>query len=278
MPTPGLSLLGFMDAQQAIAHLQSVCVCANPDPAILSAEWNQARARLGGAIPRAGQPNLLPLPDRHAPYIAQLQSQPWCAATLAMWPGHEFKLVEIDPLLAFQLTVDDRRSNHHCGSLVGTPILEELLPICLPLQQALEPFMAFQTQTSVLLKSNSLNLQAFGGGVYNASFMGLQFGLSLPFIHVVRCNGRCYLHNGFHRALGIRRAGATHMPCVFRDVPDHAAVGIRTDGSTFSASLLESANPPTVGHFTRGRAWPVELKRLARYLHVSWSEYVLPED
>lgn len=98
----------------------------------------------------------------------------------------------------------------------------------------------------------------------------------IALVDEARHNGRHYLHNGFHRCLALRRAGATHAPCILRDVPDHAAVGIH--GGTFSPPLLESANPPTLGHFTQGRAYDVQLKNVARYLHVSWAEYVVADE
>jgi hypothetical protein len=215
----------------------------------------------------------------HDAHIQQLPAAPWAAAAFAgPWQGCEFKLIEIDPLLAYQFTVSDARSDHHCNNLSAPPTLPELLNLCLPLVPSVENFQTFNSPNAMILKARSLNLQNFGGGVFNAAFMGIQFGVSLPFMHVVRHNDRCYLHNGFHRAIGIRAAGATHAPCILRDVPDHASVGIRTDGSTFGAVLLESNNPPTVGHFTQGRAHDVQLKNVARYLHVSWADYVIPDE
>jgi hypothetical protein len=192
-------------------------------------------------------------------------------------------LVEIEPLLAFQYIISDGRSKHHGAAVGQNPTVAQLLPICLPLTPQTENFQIFNSPNSMapnsmMLKARSLNLQNFGGGVFNAAFMGIQFGVSLPFLHVVRHNGRCYLHNGFHRALAIRQAGATHAPCILRDVPDHASVGIRTDGGTFGVQLLESGNPPTLGHFTQGRAYDVQLKNVARYLHVSWADYIIPDE
>jgi hypothetical protein len=37
--------------------------------------------------------------------------------------------------------------------------------------------------------------------------------------------------------------------------------------------LLESNNPPTVSHFTLGRAHAVTLRATTRILHLSWAEY-----
>jgi len=279
VPTPGFSLVGFMDRAEAIQHFQSVCVPGNPDPVVLATEWNAAKAKLGAPMLNAGTPDIQPIPAAHDAHIQQLSTAPWMAHIFAgAWQGCEFKLIELDPLLAYQFTVNDGRSQHHCGNLAKPPSLAELMPLCLPLTPSVENFQTWESPNGMILKAKSLNLQNFGGGIFNAAFMGIQVGVTLPFLHVVRHNSRCYLHNGFHRALGIRKAGATHAPCILRDVPNHAAAGIRPDGSTFGVSLLESNNPPTVGHFSQGRAYDVQLRNIARFLHVSWADYILPEE
>lgn len=278
MPTAGLSLVGFMaDQQQAVNHLRNACVPADPSDPALIAEWNAARAQLGAPIPNAGQPDIQQIPPAHQPHI-QAMIASWANHGIVAWPGIDFVLLEIEPLLAFQFSVDLVRSAHHCGGFSHPPALGELLPICLPISPIPENFQAWPNEQSVLMKSQGLNLVSFEKGVIQASFLGMRFGPALPFLHVVRHNGRCYLHNGFHRAVGARQAGATHVPCILRDVPDHASVGIRTDGGTFDVPLLESNNPPTLGHFTQGRAYPVQIRSLSRWLHVSWSEYVIPNE
>jgi hypothetical protein len=73
-------------------------------------------------------------------------------------------------------------------------------------------------------------------------------------------------------------SGATKIPCIFRDVLTADVAGIKTDGTTFAESLLTSADPPTVGHFTSGRAHAVSLREHARVIHVSWSEYLAYEE
>ena len=103
--------------------------------------------------------------------------------------------------------------------------------------------------------------------------VGIELSLPVPLLHVVRYQQRCYLHNGFHRAYGARLAGFTHAPCVFRDIRYPEDIGIGPD--TFSLQQLQSADPPTVGHFTQGRAYDVRLMSLTRFLQVSWSEYTV---
>lgn len=113
----------------------------------------------------------------------------------------------------------------------------------------------------------------FPAGDYTAA--GIIFGQGAPPVHVVRLNGACYLHNGFHRVYGAKLAGASHVPCVFRDVLDPAMAGINPPG-TFDLTTFQGVNPPSVGHFTLGRALDVTLRAMSRVLHISWAQYVIP--
>jgi hypothetical protein len=289
MPTAGLSLVGFMEQQAAINHLKTLCVPKDYSDAALLAEWTAAQAKLGAAFADAGQPDIQDIPAAHQAYIATLVQIPWVVQALQQQiPGTTFKLVEIDPLLAFQFTVDKVRSDHHCHPFTKPPKIEELLNACLPQVQVPEATQELTQMHpgigSAFIKAKSLNVRMLAQGIFkdpatpHQSFTGLIFGMALPFVQVVRFNGRCYLHNGFHRSVGARLAGATHIPCVLRDVPSEAAVGIRADGYTFSSQVLNGPNPPTIGHFTQGRAYDVNLRGYSRALHVSWAEWVTFEE
>lgn len=278
MPAPGLSLVGFMDQAQAIAHLRDFCIPADPGEAALIAEWKAAVARLGPPVPNAGQPDIAPIPDAHQNYIAQVARLPKVPPMLAANPDLRFAMVEIDPLLSFQFTTSDTTSNRHAARYGNPPSMDELLDTCLPLQQPPENSRIARGPQSILLKTPSLNVRLESAGLLGPGVLGVRFGVDLPLVRVVRHNGRCYLRNGFHRAVGLRRAGATHMPCLLRDNADLEAVGIRLDGTTFSPALMASSNPPTLAHFTSGRAHEVSLRSMSKILHISWSEHVVAED
>ncbi|HXW29061.1 MAG TPA: hypothetical protein VEK55_06830 [Xanthobacteraceae bacterium] len=279
MPTPGLSLVGFMDQAQAINHLLGVCIPTSPAIPSLIAEWTAAVAKRGPPIANAGNPDIQPIPADGQAYLAQLHQEKWVADSLAMTPGATFQMVEIDPLLAYQFTVDNSRSSYHCGKLNPMPPLGDLLMVCLPTAFPNEQINVTQQPSAVMLKTKSLNVRIVQQGFFQAeNKLGIQFGMSLPFVHVVRFNGRCYLHNGFHRIVGVRKKGATHVPCLFRDVSTSQEAGIRDDGATFPLQLLQSADPPTLAHFTQGRAYDVTLKAMTRIVHVTWHEYGIPDE
>jgi hypothetical protein len=263
-----------MDQQPAFDHLRLACVPADNSDAAVMAQWGAAQQALGAPFQNAGNPEIKAIPAAQQQYVNQLQQLPWWITA----PGAEVKLIEIEPLLAYQFVVDTHRSQHHCAQLSHPPTLDELMPICLPLTQQQEAIQIARQPQSMLVKARSLNLTVVRGGMMDGMYLGIQFGLTAPFVHVVRHNNRCYLHNGFHRAYGARVAGATHLPCVFRDVPDHASVGIKQDGSTFATAILESQNPPTLAHFTQGRAHAVSVRSVSRVLHVSWADYAVADE
>jgi hypothetical protein len=271
MPTAGLSLVGFMPRDLAIRHLREACVAPDPSDPALEAEWVAAKAKLGAPIAGAGHPEVLDLPPEAADHMAKL-AEGWEEVFKKGAPP-EFKLVEIAPLLAFQFIVDGPRSEQHCGPFSKPPESDELLAAALPLSPTEESIQSQQLPQSIVLKARSLNVRSLAQGMIEPGVFGMQIGLSLPFVHVVRFNGRCYLHNGYHRCYGAAIQGATHIPCQFRDVGSPAEAGVAGYGATFPLDLLESNDPPTMAHFAQGRAHTVAVRATTRVIHISWAEY-----
>jgi hypothetical protein len=280
MPTSGLSLVGFMDKDTALQHLTTACVPdPNDDEQKLLGHWQQATAQLGPPTANAGYPGLTAIPLAHPHVAALLNLSPWSPQlNTHMNNGSSFQMIEIATLLAFQYTVDKDRSLHHCNLLSSPPTQDELLSLCLPVSPAMDQVHFSPLDHSVIIRSRSLNLRLINRGPIQGApnAIGIQFGFTMPHVHVVRYNGRCYLHNGYHRVYGSKMAGATHVPCLFRDVQDADGIGNKPGG--FDLALLKSGNPPTMEHFTNGSAWPVRMRAASRILQINWSEHVLFEE
>ena len=287
MPVPALTLIGFMDQASGVSYLKHFCAWPAPPPndVTLIAHWNTARANLGPPFPNAGMPDIQPVPADHDSYLDSVAKKPWVANDLGGLPW-SFKLVEIDPLLAFQFHVDIDRAGNLCAGLTDPIPMDDLVKVCLPdtlndppqqniIISSKSPFFG-----SMMIKSPSLNLRGMEAGIFGTPpdrVAGMYLRTTLPLVQVARFRGKCYLKHGYHRAYHLRMSKATHVPCVFADVPDFFGTGA-IDGSTFGEALLTSADPPTVGHFTQGRAFSTQLKRGTRVLHVSWSEYGIPDE
>jgi hypothetical protein len=291
MSSDGLSLVGFIDdPATALNHLRVACVPvpANKPESALLADWAVAKGRLGAPIPSAGKPThqSIPLSD---PHIQQLLLSPWGdPVRFYLGQGAEFRLIEIDPLLAFQLTVDRDRSQHHClGQLSSPPSWPELLELSFPLSLPTDPKHFFHQGNeadavqSIIIRSRSLNLgigTQYIPKLQPDNFAGIVFAWRLPVVHVVEFNGNCYLHNGFHRVCGAKLAGAAYIPCLYRKAVSPTDAGIVGLPATFGQSVLESGNPPTVGHFTQNRAFDVKLRATSRIIQITWSQHHIYEE
>lgn len=280
MSTPASALFGFLSHDNATQWLRTGCVLPDASDQALSAMWQAAQARLGLPVPNAGLPDIVPLPPDGVSYVTTLLGQSWVQERLQAVQaprGVDFCLVEIDPLLAYQVHVDHDRSQTHGNGIPQNPTLQQQLDVCLPTIQTSEPLQIHQAPGAMMITSRSLNVRTLWQGYANSGFLGIHVGMALPFVHVVRFNGRCYLHNGFHRAVALRARGVTHIPCIFREVSTAMDAGIQAAGA-FDQNLLESVNPPTLLHFTSGRTTDVNLKSFHRVLHVTWAEYSASND
>lgn len=282
MPVRALSLMGFLDDRaKAIDYLRSRCLApVGKDVAALEADWRAAKARLGRPpITRPGDPDMRPLsPDD--PHLKALLGVEWRGRVQYLLDrGATFQLIEIDRLIASQISIDLERSASQCAGLSSPPTHEQLMQLAFPLELTSGKINASRQENSVVVKSDSLNLVIGDKGPMpnTPQLIGVHLGWVLPLVHVVRLNGRCILHNGYCRTVGARLAGAAGIPCLFRDVPDAAAAGIAGEGR-LDESLLMSDNPPTLAHYVNDRAFEVALRRSMRVIQVSWSEHTLYDD
>lgn len=282
MPVDGLSLVGFMESKPGIDYLKNACVLPDVSPKALQKEWNEARAKRGSPIPNAGKPDVQDIPNAHLGYLNGVKSKKeFAAAFQGKW---EFKLVEIAPILAYQHHLVLGHSASLCAG-INDPAgqMGDLIKKCLPQNPQAVPVRTYPQSNGIMIKSDSLNIcfgdrGAFQPDPKQSAIFGIRVNATVPLIQVVRHQGRCYLHNGYHRTYGFAKAGATHIPCILRDVEDFSQVGAMGMPSTFDRILLESADPPTVGHFVQGRAWPVQLRKMVRVANVVWSEGICPDE
>lgn len=280
MAASGLSLLGFMDADSAVAYLSSSCIVPDGGHPALVRIWQEAKARLGSPVSKAGRPRLEDIAGAYKPTLRRVTHNPRFDETVGdlKW---SWKLVEIDPLLAFQFHVDIERAASLCVSLGGARTVRAMLPICLPetLGEPPPPRISAQ-ENAIYISASSLNWRKLQAGNLgrdnNQRFVtGMAWGVGSPLLQVIRYEGRCYLRNGYHRAFGLRQAGLTEMPCLLLEATDFRQVVDRPQGF-FQQELLESDDPPTLLHFSEDRAYPVALRRMARLLQVSWAEITVP--
>ena len=246
MPSSGLSLAGFMDLPWAIEHFRHDCLFADNSEAALTAEWNRARAKLGPPAPNAGRPEHAPLPGSADAYLRTATANPYLADWLERIRPFTFKLIETGPLLASQPIVDTATPARYGGTLSSNASINELLDICIPAGEPKAELRLIRSENSFLIRS-SAHL-AVGGFQGPGNKVGVEFGLPLPFVQVVEYGGRCYITNGYHRAVTLGRLGITRLPCLFRQAASWDRLGIRQGNTTISKQVLEFSE--SADHFS----------------------------
>jgi hypothetical protein len=285
MPIPGLSLVGFMDQGQAVAYLRDSCVLEQTRQRDLLLRWHSAQTRRGDPFPRAGDPDILDIPNSHDAYLEAVKKNPRYARTVGTM-NPSFKLVEIVPLLAFQFHVCLSRADG-LWTAGGRPPEDEIVNRCLPhipQKPTAIHYEEIPESKTFRIVSDDLNVQVINWGQFlnpqqqpiydeglHAFITGLTYGEGSSLVQVARFNGRCYLRNGYHRAYALGKLGVTHIPCILLDAPNFSDITERR-GGFFSRGLLESNNPPTCGHFINDRAYSVTLKTRKRIIEFQCRE------
>lgn len=279
MPEEALSLLGFLDHETALRHLKYDCILDDASETHMTEIWETAQAHIGQPIASAGHPGILDFPEEFRSHIAQ-HVEPLARRTgmhdaLGLSPPR-YCLLEIAPLLAHQLNIRLPASDAHDGTINPTTSLTSLIDTCFPTSASKLPIETYVQGNSLVLKSSNLNLhlepQWSAGGVASISIVRSQ-----QFVTAVEMAGRCYLLDGYHRAYRLALSGITHIPCALRqstrdDIHD------QTLHRYFSKALFDSDHAPALGHFVTGRATRVKLRKMSRVLHVSWAEWVFPDE
>ncbi len=263
----------------------------NASDSELLQEWSAAKSKLGPPIPRAGAPDVREFAPAEVAYIRELCAQPWVQAMLKK-PAYQeatFKLVEIGPLLAHQPFIDLERVDY--SPRTGTPAVSELMPICLPRAQPkpLEPpTVTSQNRHSIIIKSRKAHVEAFAPSLpaieesgYEHTLAGVDLHWRVPFVNVVHLGGRYVLRTGYHRTFAAAKSGATHIPCLVRQLSNSDGAEASSDALDWlmmPRRVLESSNPPTVAHFVKGCAHKVMLRATSLVVQVTWSCHIMPDD
>jgi hypothetical protein len=165
-------------------------------------------------------------------YIEELRSNP--AAMVYFAQGFEVKVARLDHIFSFQPVVftdsaSARIGMHDPDDWIG--IAEVSLPRALPqairaqydplrkswIIASANPNLRVLTQVALRVSNGpdgSVRLDPNGVPV-----LGFAIGISESFMQVGRFQGRYFLRDGYHRALGFLLRGITKVPVFVRDVP-----------------------------------------------------------
>jgi hypothetical protein len=267
MATDGLLLIGFLDEASSFRYVRERCAFPSvPTSNSLRAMWRDARDRMGDNAPWVGIPKFTEIPPECKKHLEDVEKSNWFGDVLEGMT-HEFRMVEIAPLLAFQVEVDLARTNRVCQGLKENPSIQDMLKVCLPCEPEGLELRSRVTPDGegIILETDNTNVVPREGKYFGIDPLdglhlgGFKFGTRAPWVQVVRLGDYYYLKNGYHRAVGVAQRKATHMPCIFLTATRFEQVGA-APGKTIPAIRLNSSNPPTCGHFTQGRAYEAKLR------------------
>jgi len=271
--TSGRALIGFMPKDQAVHYLSTECEPGTSTPSALRDEWLSAVGILGKPAPNAGLPTIRDIPQSKKNHVHALCHSPDWGPLFSKNPHWELKLIEAEPLIAHQFSVQDAAAWSYLAGFSTPPTLDELLAACLPLLPINQELKVSLQGNAAMIRSHSLNVRPLTFGMVSGNCIQLIVGSPMPFVRVHRFRGRCYLVDGYHRVYAAMKAGAREVPVLIFDVASEAEISLNPP-ATFPLSLLESSNPPTMRHFGDAYSHPVNLIVKEKIIHLSWTDWV----
>ena len=280
MATAGLSLVGFMPQDQAIRYLGNVCVPANADSLALFGRVEVAACAGWRGLPTPGVAAVDNIPSPTTMRICKRRqlfrgcALP-CSRMGLQTGGHRPALGVSVPCGLGQIGQPFRRlaAPPYSGGRTATLHSARNLPAAVCHRRRPKPRPCHQDAEFRPPNNGQRPNPKRAKRIRDSARMG-----ALRSYRLLRCNGRCYLTNGFHRTFGLRRARSAASPLPVWEVADFNELGVPGGNDSFDKPLLESADPPTFAHFANGRAYDVQLRRASRVIHASWSDYFVPEE
>jgi len=239
----GRYLLGVTEPEEARSFLRHECD-ADLSAADFSERTAQAQRRRGARPPVATLPGPEGVPEDWRPHLEAVVARPLFQRLYGELPWR-FAAVPVASLIAVQAHLHFTHALRRAGAQPGTA---DVLELCLPVQpEALELWggVTRGDPPSVSLMTRDPNVQITAAKMETQPLrVTFTIGKTALFLQVARLDGRLYLKNGTHRAVGLAAAGVRLLPCVLVDVAD-------VDGlpKLLPFRALRSDHPPLVTDF-----------------------------
>lgn len=222
------TLIGWMPADQAerVQHGNRNDVPVSEESRARAAA---ARAAVAGRQPGLDQTGVVsPAPAELAEHIAALQQHPAVAPYFT--EGWVVSLVDLRKVCAVQPNVFVDHSTERVRDVDATDI-RSVAAVSLPLPTKAELPAQFDESKNVwLFSAPNPNLRLLGnfGGEIQPGLMGFGFfvGISSSFVQVAEFQGRRFLRDGYHRAVGFLQRGINVVPAFTRTLGPLDSLGL----------------------------------------------------
>jgi|SRR2546422_579706 len=220
------------------------------------------------------------------PKLMEIQNDALFRNSFSTYPS-EFKMVEIDNLIAVQRHVSLAYTDMIGKRINTNASLDELINFCIsPKQDVPTPRSLQNTENLITYSSPSVDFRFLGGfqkeltdddlryclgGGLPVAAIVLFVGYGAGSINILRANNRLILNNGFHRVYALRKSGIKKIPVVVQNIgnPDlemaPQILGLSRD------YLLKHPRPVLVkDFFADGLTTTLRLKDTVRSVRVQW--------
>jgi hypothetical protein len=233
-----LLLYGASAKAEVINYVRTECIPEEQNSlSQIVAEWEAAgktfRKIEESGAGEAERIEVKDIPAEYFPKLHQIEEDFLFKQSFSLIP-YEFKLVEIDPLVASQRAVNLDYVAVLKERIPPNPSMSDLIDLCLsPKTQVKLPAEQVLAQNAYSYTSENLDFRFLGGfqkqltqediqactaGGYPLAAIVLLVGLGAGSTSVMSYQNRFVLANGFHRAFALRSSGVTHIPVVVQRV------------------------------------------------------------
>jgi len=233
-----LLLLGASAKAEVVNYVRTQCI---PEEEInldmILRDWTGANSHFKNIEQsQTGEPEKIgtqEIPAENAPEIKRIEDDPLFKQAFSMLP-YEFRLVEIDRLVASQRAVNLDYVDILKTTIPAKPTVTDLIDICLsppknikpPAEQILAPGVFSYTSENLdfrflggfrkPLTKDDINASTAGG--FPLAAVVILVGLGSSSMNCLAFGNRVVLNNGFHRAYALRSVGVTHIPVVVQKI------------------------------------------------------------
>jgi hypothetical protein len=266
-------LLAHLSADEALVLVRQR-LGPPPDEGALRAWWDAAQIR------KATRPDTWSTPiERDVPvgcedYVTEVKAIPQAAAIgLRPWA---FKIVDLRRVVGFQIGVHEPRIRVPDG-LAADPCSLLRFTISKPQKRTLAVAEG-PGENELTIAAASVNLRVVGqlkADVPMGPAFGFVIGGGLPWLQVVAFNGRHVLRDGYHRAVGLLRAGIFDVPVARIEGEQLADLGIRP--GFFAPDLVLGSQPPLLTDFLDdGLSQEGEVRSEIKVIRITAQQFSVP--
>jgi hypothetical protein len=292
-------LYGASAKAEVINYVRTECIPAEHDslPQIIS-DWEEATTSFSEIVrTETGEAETIDVQDissQNKSQVQRIEQDFLFKQSFSLLP-YEFKLVEIDRLIASQRAVNLDYVELLKQRVNGKPSVSQLIDFCLSPQTKVKlPAEQMIAQNAYSYTSDSLDFRFLGGfrkplsqddiractaGGYPLAAVVLLVGLGAGSMNALSYKNRIVLNNGFHRAFALRSLGVTHIPLVVQRVTNPELEFPSVVANLPREYLLEAARPALVKDFMNVKLIrKLKVKAQNRVVQVQWgvNQFSLP--